>query len=856
MILPEQYNEDRQMSKGVIKAIVFGIVFLVAIVVFGFATNHTNEDLTTEMKEATFPVVYLYYGDEQVNELFGYKSEMDARYMRDSITPIDTDRILPVKIQTYNYDVDAVSYEIRSMDTSRLIADSEVEDYTNDGGSISADFQIQNLLNEGEEYLLILKLKSGDDTLYYYTRIMESANCYVKECMDFAMNFHNATLSKDTASTLATYVEPNSSADNSNLNKVTINSTLNQISWANFVGNPQSEATISVKEINASYNVIVLNYVMTSAGTDGELEYYNVEEYYRVRYTNDRMYLLNFERNMNQIFRGENNNLYNNNSIQLGIRDNNVQYMANETGNIICFVQEGELWSYNAEGSSLSQVFSFRGYEGIDDRENNNQHGIKIIKTDEAGSIDFVVYGYMNRGNHEGEVGISVYHYDSVANTVEEELFIPSKQSYEVMKAELGQLMYENENGQFYIMMNGSVYEIDMSTLKYKEIISGLTENSYAVSESNQYIAYLEGGNSNSATTLTVLNLESLDKFQINADAGDYVRPLGFMENDFIYGEASASALVVDSAGNTFFPMHCVRIVDTESKSHDQLKEYQKDGYFVSGIEISGYTIYLNRVQYNGVAYVDADQDTIMNREADKDEVVTVGSSVTDDKETQYQLVLSTAEDALSAKKLLTPKQIVLESSKDIKIDESNQSEQYYAYARGEVLAATSDVSEAIRVANDNMGVVIGNEQQYIWKRARKSSQNTIDVAVGQADAASGSVAKSISAMIGLENLNVGVQALIDRGDTPSAILKDTLKENTVLDLTGCDLDEMLYYVNNATPVLAMTSASDAVLLVGYDADNVTIFNPVTGTTYKQPLKDATEMFRQNGNVFLAYLKN
>lgn len=45
---------------------------------------------------------------------------------------------------------------------------------------------------------------------------------------------------------------------------------------------------------------------MTATGDNGELEYYNVEEYYRVRYTNDRMYLLNFERTMDEIFRAEN----------------------------------------------------------------------------------------------------------------------------------------------------------------------------------------------------------------------------------------------------------------------------------------------------------------------------------------------------------------------------------------------------------------------------------------------------------------------------------------------------------------------------------------------------------------------
>lgn len=50
--------------------------------------------------------------------------------------------------------------------------------------------------------------------------------------------------------------------------------------------------------------MIVLDYVVTRVGQNGQSEYYNVEEYYRVRYTNTRMYLLNFERTMEEIFRG------------------------------------------------------------------------------------------------------------------------------------------------------------------------------------------------------------------------------------------------------------------------------------------------------------------------------------------------------------------------------------------------------------------------------------------------------------------------------------------------------------------------------------------------------------------------
>lgn len=841
------------MSKGIVKTIVLGAVFVVAVILFSFAMNHTNEDLTTEMKEATLPVVTFYCGDTAVNELFGYATEMEASYMRDSITPVDTNRILPMKVQTYGYPVDGISYEIRSMDTKRLIADSDVTEYTSEKGEICADLEIQNLLQSAEEYLFILKLLSGDQTLYYYTRLIEPADCYVKESLDFVLDFHETTFHKAAAGTLALYIEPNASGDNSTLHKVDIHSTLNQITWADFNGQRLGETKVSIKEINTSYNVIQLSYVVASKGDNGELEYFDARENYRVRYTPERMYLLNFDREMDQIFRGENDNFYSNH-IQLGIRDADISYMANEMGDIVCFVQEGELWSYHASEQRLSKVFSFRGYEGIDSRENNPHHDIRIMKVDETGSTDFVVYGYMNRGLHEGEVGISVCHYSSVENTVEEELFLPYTRSYEIMKAELGQMMYENEKNEFYILLGGSLYEISMDTMEYRVLTDGLKEHSCAVSDSNQYIAWLKGSDTSRGTAIEVHNLETGTSFEVKADAGEYIRPLGFMENDLIYGMAKAGDIVRNQEENTIFPMYRVCILDTESEGGSILKEYQKNGYYVSGIEISDYTIYLKRIVNNGTAYVSADVDTIMNREAETEKTVDTDLTVTDVLQTQYQLVLKTKSE-LGSDRLLTPREIVPDSSRELMLTREAGADCYYAYANGEVLAVTDSAAEAVSRANEAAGVVLDDSQRYIFKRARKSYQKPVSVSVNEADAAEQPITKCLGALLKLEEINVGVRELADRGDTPQKIMSETMQEMTVLDLTGCEMDALLYYVNLETPVFAMSSAEDAVLITGYDSGTVTVFDASQGVARRIDMEEAKELFEEAGNVFVAYLR-
>ena len=609
------------MQKGTIKAIVLPVVFVLAVIIFSFMTNQTNEDLTTEMSEATLPVLTLYDGKTAINELYGYTEKMDAASMRDTITTIREDRLLPVTVKTYQTAVDKISYEIRSLDAKRLIANADVTSYTENKGMISMELPIQNLLEENEEYLLVIQLESGDRMIYYYTRIIESQNSYVSECIDFVRQFNDTTFDSEKAASLSTYMEK-TTGDNTTLQYVTLNNSLNQVSWAEFHGTRLTTPVPSVKEITPTYNVIVLDYVVTRVGQNGQSEYYNVEEYYRVRYTNTRMYLLNFERTMEEIFRGENDSI-SGNSILLGIRSKDVEYQTNESGKVVTFVQEGELWSYNQEANTLAKVFSFRGYEGVDDRENYGEHDIKIVNIDEAGSIDYIVYGYMNRGIHEGTVGIAVYHYDSLANTNEEQVFIPSSQSYEVMKSELGQLMYVTESGAFYIMVDGNVYGIDLNSLDTKVLVEGLSDEAVAISESNRFLAWVDPSAVRGSDTIHMIDFVTEKVTDVTGSASDYVKPLGFMQEDFVYGVAKSADVVVDAAGNTLFPMYQVKIMDTSSEEHEVLKTYEKPGYYVQNIAISGYTIYLNRIQNNGTAYVDADQDMIMNRAGDSLKVET-----------------------------------------------------------------------------------------------------------------------------------------------------------------------------------------------------------------------------------------
>ena len=588
------------MSKKVIKPIVLIVVFIAALITFCITTNKGNKDMTTKQADATLPVMSFNLDKIKINTLHGYTTEMDPTKMRDCVIPISDDRKLSLSISTYGMAVDRISYKIRSMDGKRLVADDEISSFSNKDNTIQADISMPNVMDENTEYLLVFTITSGQDNVYYYSRIMQPDGKAAAKVVEFAKKFHDETIIKDDKSFFTTYMET-TTGDRNTLAHVDLTSTVSQITWGSMAAAQYTNPVIALKEINDSYDVVTIDYVMSCVDGKGETEYYNVREYFRLRQTESRMYVLNYERTANQIFNSENSFISDSGSVMLGIRSSEAEYRANEAGSVICFVQEGDLYSYDINNGMIIKVFSFRDAEGIDERENWNHHDIKIVSVDEAGSIDFVVYGYMNRGTHEGEVGTGVYHYDGLAHTIDEEAFIPSKTSYEVLKAEMGKMLYLNEKNEFYLMMDDSLYRINLGSMSVKKVVEGLSTGSYCASESNRYFAWVDSANQYSSNTIKVMDLKSGKTFEVKKGDDQYLRPLGFIGEDFIYGQANAADVVSDAAGNTTFPMNGLIILDTSDQS--ELKTYTPSGGYVEKISVDGYTVTIDLIAQNNGVY-------------------------------------------------------------------------------------------------------------------------------------------------------------------------------------------------------------------------------------------------------------
>lgn len=86
-------------------------------------------------------------------------------------------------------------------------------------------------------------------------------------------------------------------------------------------------------------------------------------------------------------------------------------------------------------------------------------------------------------------------------------------------------------------------------------------------------------------------------------------------------------------------------------------------------------------------------------------------------------------------------------------------------------------------------------------------------------------------------------------------ILRNNLPDAQILELSGCTLNAVLYYVDRDIPVLAMLGDGNAVLIVGFNELNTVLMDPLTGEVYKKGMNDSTEWFEENGNSFITYIR-
>lgn len=813
------------MKKRVIKIGVLIIVFAAALVISSLVINRGSDDEIVDMGAPVLPRISFTVDNRQVNILSGYVGDMEITAMRDTITPLESDGTLQMNLEADGNEISSIKYEVYSLDGGETYKTGELENVTPEEPMA---LELNDALGESvQEAVLKVILTVGEEDISYYTRIERPDEITAAGALEFAQDFHTKALEKSAAEELAVYLEPGEESDNSTYQTVNIHSDITHIQWGDLNPEVQGEVRWSIKESNSVYTSLLAKYQVSCEDDNGETQMYDIKEFFRVRLSGDTVYLLDYNRDMQQVFNA-NLTVLDEDGIQFGIASNDIQYMTSDDDTIVAFVRERDLWLYDQDTDELSQVFSFSNQEGQDERSRNDQHAVRIISLDDSGNMAFAVYGYMNRGIHEGEVGVGIYYFNIDSNAIEEKAFIPSTKSFAIAEDELGKMVYYNhEQEMLYVLADGTLYQINLKNDDQTVLAEDLEDGQYAVSDDGHLMAYQTGGSLYTASEVTVMNLENGDQNTIQASEGDAVRPLGFVNGDFIYGKISSDDAGTMVSGEEITPMYEIEIRNSNNEAMASYS-FTDSGIYITDILVEGNMVTLNRVKKSGNVYQSTDQEFITNNEERSDSTIALESYTTERMQSQMRL---TFENGIkdTEPKVLRPNELVSGEPLTITLGGGSEGVKYYVYGMGELEGIYDRAGYAIQEAEEISGVVISSDQAYIWEK-------------GNRDLAYSTEAETFRRQDGESSLEA-CERYMEQYNAHQ------------VDLTGCTLDQVLYVINKGCPMIALTNADHAILLTGYTRTDITYIDPDTGEEQTVGVGEMEKMVQGSGNTFIGYIQ-
>ena len=810
------------MRKLLIRFFVLLFAFLASVLIFSSVFNRRETVNTSDLEPASLPVLYMASGGVQINPMQGYTVKMQENTIRDSVTPISTSRDLTVVVEPGKSALESVSFTVTTPDGAEVTEERKLSMGREEDGLISMDFQLENSILMNQEYLLHFTVTlTGGQKVYYYTRVLQRAGLNTGQYLEFVTNFYEKCTNKEAAIELSAYLESTEGVGDGDLAKVDIHSSFDRVTWGDL--NPQitRKAYPNIKEINETTCSVTQDYVISSVDEEGQTEYYRVHEFYRMRYFSSRVRLLNFERKTEMIYDSSLAKL-SANGVSLGITPAEETVVTDENVDVAVFQQGGELFTFNRSSSKISRIFSFRTGGELDMRELTNRHRIKVIRVTEGGDVDFLVYGYMSNDRYEGQNGALVFHYDAQQNISREQLFIPCNTSFACMKRDLDEFSYITTGNIFYILIEGTLYKVNLNDGASEILLDQINESCFVASASQKTVAWMDQMQPGQSTTITMMDLETGATHLITAPPGSYLRVLGFLNEDLVYGLAAETDIVGDT-----FAMGTVRI---ESFDGVVVKEYAQDNIWVTDAVVTEESVELTRVKKNKKGkYRPADMDRIVNNVQSGSDKVIVTRSVEERRgmvawlhfsqpvREEVPVVMETKYSSYAADQKL---EAVFRGYSEAACQ---------VYAMGEFQGEFARVNEAVRVADEMMGVVLNVDQQYVWERGNLK-----------------------------DKMNIPLEALpedvLSVPETPAAFSEILGDDYRVMDLKGCELSQVLYHVSQGRPVAAETK-DGFVLIVGYDQYNVILYNTDRKETYYGGMNDSTAMFEKAGNNFITYME-
>lgn len=843
----------------VAKILVLLFIFTGTIFIVNKINNNGVEEVSVEMEQATLPIVYVRYKENFINMLHGYTGKVDTTYFRDTITPMDYGKTIELWTDQGSDAYGTYEYELRSQYQGDLIENGAVTELNHSEGYDKIRITFRTELEELQEYVLVLKAMSEDEVAArYYTRVVVENDFHADKLIEFVERFNAAIFDKKEAeAVISKSIEPNEDGNNEYLSGVNIHSSFETITFAELAPTRLTKPIPSIKEIDDSYAIIQLKYLI-SAQENKVMENYYVTEDYRVRFVDsDNVYLLDYNRSQEALFTTDNVNT-STNTFKIGITDaENYQFVTSDDEEKVAFVQARQLWYYDYNGGTITNVYGFCQDDNYtDSRVTYDENNIKILKMNDDGDIVFAVYGYMNRGDHEGKVGISVYKFTAEKDKMQEVLFIENNKPYSILKEDMETLLYLNDEDEFYYFDNDCIVMVDAKTKKSEIFIEDVLNEHLAVSEDNHLLGYPDELLPENTTKVTVLNLDTKESRVMEAGSGERLETIGFVEEDLILGRIREGDIEVALDKTVICPISTIDIID---KNNNVVKSYGSTGVYIIEATARDGVVYLDRVRKINGEFKPTTQDFITYKEEEVTDRITTAYKYTDNAYNQLYMTFPNYMYVTEKPKLMITRKAVNEEDTTVKITFHHTNKKFYAYGQGKYMTDYLSLNEAVRIAYENAGVVLDENGVIVWRKIAVKDYHTVadKIKIYRVNEIKDTLAACIYMMGIYEEKNPEYKAMqedIDK-EVPieDIILKYTGRQGT--DITGCDFENGLYYLCKDAPVITRFADGTYVLVTSYNGERIRYINPLEEKDIVESRAEFEGKVKDSGNVFISYVR-
>ncbi|MCR5609788.1 MAG: hypothetical protein K6G26_12075 [Lachnospiraceae bacterium] len=833
------------------RLITCGIIFIISIFIFSKNIREVDYSVETVKKaeEASFPILFVKQGDNLIDPMYGYTGNIDAKLVKEGISSVDDTGECAFYIKEYKKVIKKVTYEVIDIQNNKSVDGGIIRKFKTEDNYKVFSIAIKAELKEDKEYAVKNTLLTNEgQKIYYYHRIKKTGNKHFDDIVKFADNFHDATLDKEKSESIVPYIEPDGSMSTTDLSYVNINSSLKMITFAELKPEVISDIIINVRDISKDTAMIEFVYNVKSDTDSGE-ERYKVREGYRIRWTATRMYLLYYDRSMESIF---DIGLFSlsANEFKLGITsDKNVNVIASEDKSKVCFTRDGVLYYFDVKKNKISKLYSFKQTNEDFLRDLYDENEIKTIRVDNNGNAYFMIYGYITKGDYEGRTAIILYKYYAEQNRIEEMVNIPLDVPFALIKEQINDFAYVNENDVFFFSIGNGIYSYSIPSASMSTIAEDVAIDDMVISKEGKFIAWqtLEDNYSK----INIMTLNNYKQSTMETEEDKYIKILGVIGKNIIYGYSDKNKEVKKLDGSSIIPVSLVNIAGIDKKV---VKEYVPENSFVIAASVSGNKIMLDRVVAESSGrYIETEQDCIFGNVQDEDEEFGITSRATEKTMTDYYLYMPDSIKVKETPKEGTVKRTVTKGETTVRVFDNLESEAfYYVYAFHGIETGYASAYEAMARANERMGEVMDNRGHIIWERGKTSKNAKIKIK-GQSSLSEDSAYACISMILENKGENVSIKKLKKENGSFADIL-DKYIDGASVDYSKAGIDYLTYSISKKRPVIAMMSGNRAVLIVGFDASTITYYDPVAESENVISKEEAEVKFGAVGNIYIGYV--